>query len=301
MISREQAVEAGMRPNVIDARLRSGRWVRVHPRVYRPRGAPTSWHGQLMAALLWAGPRSFASHRAAARLYGLEGAERAPVEIAQWTGRARPGVLVHRLRAQDRPETRIVDGLRVSRPERTLLDLAAVVSAPRAGQALDDALRRRLTTLRALRRLLDASSSPGRDGTAGLRILLEIRESSDPRVESELERRLVRLLRTAGLPRPVPQHEVTSRGKVVARLDFAYPDLHLGIETHGYRWHGGPERWRRDMARENRLKRLGWVVLAFTWDDVVADPERVVEEVRSFLGAVALEAHGRRKAARRAG
>lgn len=106
---------------------------------------------------------------------------------------------------------------------------------------------------------------------------------------SELEGRLSRVLRRAGLPTPVAQHEVrTSRGRFVARLDFAYPELRLGIETHGYRWHGGRERWARDLARENRLKRMGWTVLVFTWDEVTGEPERVVGEVADLLAGGAV-------------
>ena len=82
---------------------------------------------------------------------------------------------------------------------------------------------------------------------------------------------------------PVPQYEVRDRGRLVARLDFAYPELRLGIETHGYRFHAGRERWQRDIRRENRLKQLGWVVLVYTWDDVVGDEARVVEEVSLAL------------------
>jgi len=91
------------------------------------------------------------------------------------------------------------------------------------------------------------------------------------------------LLRRSGLPLPLPQFEVVSRGRVVARLDFAYPGLKVGIETHGYRWHGGYERWRRDISRENRLKRMGWLILVFTWDDVVGDARRVVLEISDAL------------------
>jgi very-short-patch-repair endonuclease len=238
-----------------------------------------------MAALLWAGPASFASHRSAARVHGLDGTEAAPIEISLWTGRRRQGVVVHRLRVADRPSLRVIEGFRVSVPERTLLELAAVLPTPRVGEVLDEALRRRLTTLPRLRGSLEAERASGRDGVAGLTTLLAIRQATDPHLESELERRLFRLLRRAGLPKPLVQHEVRSRRRLIARLDFAYPELRLGIETHGYRWHGGARRWRRDIARENALRRLGWVVFVFAWDDVVGEPDRVVRELREALAS----------------
>jgi very-short-patch-repair endonuclease len=105
-------------------------------------------------------------------------------------------------------------------------------------------------------------------------------------MESVLEQRLFRLLRRAGLPPPAAQHEVRAGDKIVARLDFAYPELRVGIETHGYRWHGGREQWQRDMRRENELKQLGWTVLVFGWEDVHREPERVIRQVRALCTAV---------------
>lgn len=138
-------------------------------------------------------------------------------------------------------------------------------------------------TLADLRSVLETEGGSGRRGTACLRRLLDVRDESHEQMESILEQRLFRLLRRAGLPDPVLQHEIWDAGRLVARLDFAYPELRLGIETHGYRWHGGYERWRRDIRRENELKRLGWIVLVFTWDDVHSEPERVVSEIRRAL------------------
>ena len=142
-----------------------------------------------------------------------------------------------------------------------------------------------MTTLARVRRAVEQDGGSGRKGTAALRRLLAVRDEADEQMESVLERRLFRLFRKVGLPAPVPQHPVRSRGRLVARLDFAYPELRLGIETHGYRWHGGYERWRRDIRRENALKRLGWLVLVFTWDDIRSDPARVVAEVRTALAS----------------
>ena len=236
-----------------------------------------------MGAVLWAAPHGLVSHRAAGRLYELEGVDDAPIEISARTGRSLPGVMVHRLRPEDRPRHRLIDGFPVTAAERTLLDIAAAVPIERAGLVLDDALRRGLTTMRKLRRRLEAEGRSGRDGTAAMRRLLAVRTEADENVESALEARLVRALRRAGLPPPALQHEVRDGGQLVARLDAAYPELRLGIEVHGYRWHSGRQRWQRDLRRENRLKRAGWTVLVYTWDDVVADGGRVVEEVGAAI------------------
>ena len=285
VISRRQALAVGMPGHAIQRRLRRGDWLRAQPGVYRLRGASASWRSRLAAACLWAGPRSFVSHRAAGHLYGLLSEEEATIELAVWSGEARPGVIAHRLQSTDRPPLREVAGFQVASPERTLLDLAATLVPSRAGRALDEALRRGLTTLAKLRAYLREHGRRGRDGTAALRMLLAVRDELDARAESELESRLLALMRRAGLPPPALQHEIRTRRGPPIRLDFAYPDLRLGLEAHGYRWHGGQQRWQRDIRRENHLKRMGWTVLVYTWDDVVGDPARVSAEVRDVLVA----------------
>lgn len=267
-IAREQTLASGMRPSAIHARVRSGAWLRVHPRVYRPRGVPVSWRGELMAGLLWAGPASFASHRSAARLHGLDGTEAAPIEISLWTGRCRPGVV----------------STDCGRPTGLRLGARRRAQAPRVGEVLDEALRRGLTTLPRLRRSLEAERAPGRDGWPASRRCSRSGRGPIPASRASWSAACSLL-----------QHEVRSRRRLVARLDFAYPELRLGIETHGYRWHGGARRWRRDIARENALRRLGWVVFVFTWDDVVGGPDRVVKELREALASRA-SGTGKRRA-----
>ena len=53
VFGRQQVLEAGLSVQALDRRLQSGAWQRVHPRVYRMRGAPVSWQQRLMAAQLW--------------------------------------------------------------------------------------------------------------------------------------------------------------------------------------------------------------------------------------------------------
>jgi very-short-patch-repair endonuclease len=208
------------------------------------------------------------------------------IEISVKAGRRIRGALVHRRRAHDDPSVALRAGIPTTGMERTLLDLAAVASAGRVGLALDDALRRRSTTLEAVRDTL--SGSRNRPGTRCLRRLLEARDERDSIVESHLESALLRLLRERGVPPPSPQHRVVQGDQLVARLDFAYPSVKLGIEADGYRWHGGRERWMRDLRRENRLKLLGWTILRFSWDDIRERPEMVLSQIHACLSATSL-------------
>jgi very-short-patch-repair endonuclease len=236
-----------------------------------------------MAAVLSGGPSALASHRSAAALWKLEGIDEGPMEISVKAGRRIRGATVHRRRATDDPLVSVLDGIPATVIERTLLDLAATAPPGRTAAALDDALRRRLTTLPDLRAMLGSVAPRGRIGTRTLRTLVNDRDDRDAALESRLESALLRVLRRHGVELPVLQHAVVTGGAVVARLDFAYPQRRVGIETDGYRWHGSPERWRRDLRRENRLKLLGWMLLRFSWDDVHRRPEAVIAQVRQAL------------------
>ena len=101
--------------------------------------------------------------------------------------------------------------------------------------------------------------------------------------ESPLEQRLRRLLIKNGLPVPATQHEVRDRGKLVARVDLAYPLARLAIEADGYRYHTGRAAWQRDLVRRNALSLLGWTVHHVTWEDIEVRPDEVVERVRTTL------------------
>lgn len=283
VISRKQALAAGLGIKAIESRVSSGRWRSLHPGVYAPALVPDSWYRNLMAAVLSGGEAAFASHRSAGLLWRLEGIERGAVELSITSGRHIKGALVHRRSRSDAPRVVPKDGIPVSDIDRTLIDLAAVSSPARVGLALDEALRRGQTSLERLTERLDSLNSKGRRGAAALRRHIDQRDETDSTVESRLEASLLGLLRASGLPVPLPQYAVIVDGEVVARLDFAYPSVRLGIETDGYRWHGGRDRWARDMRRENRLKLLGWTILRFSWDDMRRRPQIVADQIEAAL------------------
>ena len=293
VLDRSTARRAGLSDTAIRRRVASGRWRRILPGVYLPRPVPIDWRTRAAAAVLWGGPGSMLSHSSAAALWALDGFEERwtgrssanqRIEIYVRAGRSAPWVIAHRLRPGDLPISRSLDGIPATSVERTILDLTARGVA-RAERALDDALRRRLTSLPGLWAELAATGARGRAGTSIMRALLEERGPGDDLLESLLETRLLRLIRRAGLPEPVPQFEVRAGRKYLARVDFAYPKLRLALEADGHRWHSTPRQLERDRARGNRLVLAGWTVLRFSWTDAHRDGTRVVREIRAALTA----------------
>lgn len=238
----------------------------------------------VMAVCLASGAAAVVSHRAAARLWGLVGFiddRMIEVTVPRTCRRAYADV-VHRPRCLPTSDVDTRDAIRVTTVARTLIDLASCVPVASLEEALDDALRRRLVTVRALRSRFADTAPSGRKGQAALRRLLEVREGRGRVPQSVFETRLLRALRRARLPAPEIQYEVrTARGRAV--LDFAYPDKLLAIEADGFEWHSSRRQWDYDRARGTALALLGWRVIHVTWSELHEDPDAVVGAVRAML------------------
>ncbi|MGB0100391.1 MAG: DUF559 domain-containing protein [Nocardioides sp.] len=86
----------------------------------------------------------------------------------------------------------------------------------------------------------------------------------------------------------VPQLTITSVTPAV-RPDLVDRDLGVVVEADSFEWHGDRAALRRDARRYNLLVVDGWIVLRFSWEDVMFDPDYV----RSVLVAVVALAHRR--------
>ena len=73
-------------------------------------------------------------------------------------------------------------------------------------------------------------------------------------------------------------------GRLLVRVDFAWPAQRLVVETDGFAFHADRAGYRSDRRRTNALILDGWRVLRFSWEDVVREPAAVVAAVRAALG-----------------
>lgn len=277
-------------PDQLLVALRSGRLRRLQRSVYLPRRLGATPARRARAAIISAGvPGAVASHATAARLHGVEvpaGHRREHVNVErEHRRRDRPDLGFHTRDLYDGEVVRR-DGLPVTSVARTVADLTGVVDRLPAVWALDDALRRALTTRD------EVAAVVGRwRGGAGCALARTRLDEADGLAESVLETAGRLALRDHGVPLPVAQYEVRAAdGTVVARLDGAYPEHRVALEFDGADHHGLPEAVFRDRARQNVLTELGWTVLRFTWWDVVRDPAGVGERVRRTLAARAVSA-----------
>jgi hypothetical protein len=286
VFSRAQALGLGVTEGEIKWRLKTARWDRIFPRVYRFAGAPVTWRQLASAACLHWGAGSVVSHRAGARLGALDRFKNARVEISVSRKRNRSRsskVRIHWL-AEPIPEEDVttIDGIPVTKPARTLLDLASTEPEAVVERCLDDALRRRLVSLPFLERWLADPRRKRHRGAAVLRRLIEDRATRGV-TESPLEARALTLLRKSGLPIPMLQYVVEEHGRFVARLDLAYPEKRVALEIDGFRFHDTRESFDAERARGNELQAIGWKVLRITSQHLERSPEEVAEWVRRAL------------------
>lgn len=277
LVTRPQALKVAS-PARLRRWTRDGRLIIVRTGVYRFAGVPITWEQQVLAACLVGGMRSAASFATAAALWGFVGFDRPDrIEITiPSRQRARiPGIRVHDTQVSGRRHVTRLHAIPLTTPARTLCDLTASNSIGQVARALDDALRRRLTTLQRVERVFRDMATKGRRRSTIMRALLEERVPGFDPGESEQEAKLVRWIVGAGLPKPLQQHRVRI-GRRTFRLDLAYPQYKLALEYDGWDTHRPRTAFDSDRERGNELRLAGWDVLHFTSRSTRHDVVRVV-------------------------
>lgn len=117
-----------------------------------------------------------------------------------------------------------------------------------------------------------------------MRVVLADRLGWSSITESQLEAEFLRIMHAAGIELPISQVRIVKRGgRLIARVDFVYPELRLVIELDGERYHSDRDTFRKDRRKQNDLTLEGYRVLRFTAWDVFAAPEYVVAAVVTAL------------------
>jgi very-short-patch-repair endonuclease len=275
VISRAQALAAGLSRDTIDRRVKSRRWQPLYPGVYLaadPRSSPVAGRDhevRVRAALLWAGEEALLVGRAAAWWCGMA-AEPPPV-VGVCVGRRhrlrrRPGAEVIRreVAARDRHVHR---GLAVTASALTVLDTAVELGAEGAA-FLDDALRRSVPFAEVYEAHLRYRGSAG-SATAG-RLLRTAAERS----AGEARRELRAMLRRAGVGGWTGA--VAVDGHVV---DAAFPVARVAVLASGW---AEPVDQRSVEARARQWTALiaaGWTIVHVTWRDLVERPQAVLDDI----------------------
>lgn len=274
LVTRQQALAAGLTADQIKSRIGTGRWLLVRRGVYAVAGVPPSREQAVLAAVLAAGHGAIASHLTAGLLWRLPLPAPAAIDVVTGPGPlARlEGVRHHRTGTLHRHDVTVVDGIPVTSPARTIVDCSGSVRLGRLEEVVDDAERRRLLRIDDLTSCVDrAATGPGRRPTLQIRAVLSDRL---PVGDSVAEKNLVQWLVAAGTPVPVLGHEVIVRGRRY-KLDVAWPWALTALEFDSWAFHSTFRSFHRDRDRVRRLRAASWDIWPVTsktdLDELVAD------------------------------
>jgi hypothetical protein len=241
-------------------------------------GVPEAWLTKLMAATLYGGPSAVASGKAAGRLLGFPGFDRAAVEISTRRRTRQDGLLIHRVPSLPEQPGLHIHGIPVTSVETTLLDLCATETPSRIKTVVRDALRRKATTIEKLDTFMGHEARSGVRGIRVLRRTLEICDGREQLRASQLEDRFAHLMRKAHLY-PVAQYVIALGNSFLKRPDFVFVHEMVAIELDSLEFHSDRVAFERDRETDVVLGNLGWRVLRFTWAQLRDRPDWVVQQV----------------------
>jgi very-short-patch-repair endonuclease len=230
-----------------------------------------------LAALLAIGKNCFVSHHSAAFVWGLRKNPPQEVEVSV-VGRcseSREGIRVHRIKAIDKRELRQHEGLWISSPARTLLEIATTL--PRDGLA--DAIGKGIAGRRVNRYEIEATLARNRGRRGSARLAQVIGDKHAMAItRSRAEKAFLKLMRESGLPMPEANQPL---GRYVP--DFMWREQRVIVEIDSYTFHGGPNGFDRDHDKDLFYRQLDFDVLRPTRDHVINEPARVLALVAQTL------------------
>jgi len=283
VITRRQAIECGVHPNVLHRRVRAGGpWQRILPGVYLTVTGTPTLDQRDSAALLYAGSGGTLTAAAALRRHGMNGLPSDLVDVLVPMSRRRRSTdfVVIRRTSRLPPQVCYVGCVQYAFAARAVADVArdlhdlAKVRAIVAG-----AVQTRRCTIEQLEAELLAG--PVRGSALFRAALAEVSQGARSGPEAEL----LDLIRRGRLPVPMLNARLYVGDELIARPDVWWPSYAVAIEVDSRQWHFSPDDWERTMRRHDRLTALGILVLHFTPRQIRNEPDQVLAMIRTALAS----------------
>lgn len=268
VLSRMQALSAGVTPNALQHRIRpGGKWQRMLPGVYLTVTGEPTWEQKAMAAMLYAGEDSLITGLAAVRYYKIRAPETELIDVLVPATRQRASrnfAVLHRTRRM--PDGQVCDlALRFAPVPRAVADAVWGLSAlADARTVVASAVQQRKCTVADLAKEL--ADGPVR-GSARLRaVLAEVADGIRSAAEAEFRK----LILASRLPVPLFNPVLYLDREFLAQPDAWWPQAGVAAEVDSREWHllpGGERtmiRDRRQPGAVNRLRPLSTVRLTST-------------------------------------
>ncbi|MDE3133653.1 MAG: type IV toxin-antitoxin system AbiEi family antitoxin domain-containing protein [Acidobacteriota bacterium] len=279
-ITVEQLHGLGLSRRAIKGRAERGALIRVHHGVYAVGHLPATPHDRAHGALLATGERSALAGFVALALWRRERDWPERLELISALDRRPAALTVHRSGTLLKRDIRRLQGLRVTSPARTTLDLAARVGEQELTRIANDL---RHTTKLTIPQLRDVTArNPRHPGTKPLLAVIGIAQREPTR--SELENAFLRLCRRHRLPIPLVNTKIGGED-----VDAYFPDHQLIVEldgravTHADDWRPAFE---NDRARVVRvMAKTGIPTIRFTWDQITRLHKQTATQLNTILEA----------------
>lgn len=293
-ISRRQLLDAGVGVDAVRSELERGRLLASHRGVYLLAGAPLCERQALWAAHLATGHSSVVSHGSAGILHKLHAVQPCPPTLTIPHGRSirrRSGLVIHRSRHLDDADVMFDNGLPVTSPTRTIVDLAGECSRVRLAAMLEEAHFGRVTSYSRVGETLLRVGGAGRAGVCLLCSILDDQAGGENLARSVLERLLGELLRRAGIEQFSRQHPLPSLGAIEGMVDAYVDDGAMVTEVDGRRWHARQADMKRDRERDFAAMQMGVITVRFLHEHLTSDMEGCAEGLRRVVANRRADGH----------
>jgi very-short-patch-repair endonuclease len=276
VITLAQLLEAGLGHDAVAHRVRAGTMQRLHRGVFLLGAAPPTRMARARAAVMACGDGAVVSHRSAAEMFGLlpETDRGVDVTVVGRNPGSHAGMRLHRPRALAGHDVTKMRGIPLTTVARTICDMAATEPANEVEHAFQEALYREIVTDRQLAAVL--TREPHRRGAPVIRALIE----NPSMTRSERERRLLKLIAQAQLPKPLTN--VRLHGYLV---DVYWPEHGLVLEFDGWRAHGHRGAFDGDRKRDQVMLANGQRAMRVTDRHLTREPVALVARIAQALRA----------------
>lgn len=280
VVSRAQALTAGLTPSSLRYRLRrGGPWRVCLPGVYLTiTGTPTQVQRET-AAVLYGGPHAVITGATALRHLRVPAPETSTIDILVPAGCRRQSISYVSAHRTTRMPLMVYGPPHrgYAFPARAAADAARGLTDLREARALiAGVVQCRACTVSELSGELHGG--PIRDSALLRAVLAEAAQG----VRSAPEAELRDLIGKARLPMPLFNPRLyLPNGTFIAQPDAWWPEAGVAIEVDSRRWHISPEDWEHTMDRHDELSQHAIVTLHFTPHKIRTDKAFVMTKMRN--------------------
>ena len=275
VVSIEDLRACGLSNKAISVRVANGRLHPLHRGAYAVGHANPTREGWMLAAVMACGADALLSHFSAAALANMiRWEDRYPdVLVLGPTAPQHPRINGHRTSYLPPEHLTTWRGIPITTAQRTLLDLAGVLTEDRLRRAIRQSQYLGLTTLGSLVKVLNG---PG--PKRGRKTLAKVIATGAAPTQSELEDTVLDLILRGGFAHPAVNAPLYLAGRRIVP-DFLWPEARLVIEADGPH-HDYPFDGAADRERQRILEAHGYRVIRITWKQAILHPGKTLRRIR---------------------